>query len=103
MAVLTKSAAIGAAWTEVTAPLGIADAATWSIEVQDDAGTGQGHVVAVWTDANNAPPAGTRGHQYYPRTAAGGPTRRSVTKKAGRYLWMISARGEAMHVVGTPG
>ena len=102
MAVLTKSVEIGSAWKEVTAAIPMADGSSYAVEVQDDAGTGFGHVIAVDTDANAAPPADARGHQYFPRTAAGGPTERVFRKTAGRYWWMRSPGGEAMHVVVTP-
>ena len=101
MAALTKSAAVGAAWTEVTAALGMADGSSYRLEVQDDAGTGFGHVIAVHTDTNDAPPADARGHQWYPRTAAGGPTRGTYAKKANRWLWMRSADTEGFHAVAT--
>ena len=101
MAVLTKSVAIGADWKEVTAAAGMANGSNYAIEVQDKAGTGQGHVIAVDTDNNAAPPADARGHQYFPRTAAGGPTERLFTKAAGRYWWMRSPGGEAMFLVVT--
>lgn len=102
MAALTKSVAIGSDWIEVSAPLGMADGASWVVEVQDDAGRGLGFVHAVDTDDNNAPADGVRGHAYYPRTAAGEATVRVFEKKAGQFWWMRSVTGEAMHLVGTP-
>lgn len=101
MAVLTKSHPVGSAWTEVTAPLGMADGSSYRVEVQDDAGTGEGHVVAVLTDSNQAPAADARGIGWYARTAAGAADHRTVAKAAGKYLWMRST-GPAFHVVADP-
>ena len=100
MAVLTKSTAVGTNWVEVTAPLGMADGASYKVEVQDGKETGQGHVIAVDTDDNKAPAAGTRGHGWYPRTAAGAGDFRTFAKKAGRFWWMRS-NGPDFHVVAT--
>ena len=102
MAVLTKSHPVtAAAWTEVTAALAMANNASYSLEVQDDAATGEGHVQAVVTDDNNAPGANVRGVGWYPRTAAGAGDHRPFTKKANRYLWMRSS-GPDFHVVANP-
>lgn len=101
MPALTKPLEIGAAWTEVTAGLGMADGSSYVVEVQDARGTGNGHVVAVDTDDAVAPDANARGHEYYPRTAAGGPTLRTFVKVAGRRWWMRSVHGETMYVVAT--
>ena len=100
MAVLTKSAAVGAAWVEVGAALGMAAGKSYRTEVQDDAGTGEGYVIAAETSANEAPEADARGHRLYPRNAAGEGTRRTFKKTAARFWWMRSS-GPAFHVVAT--
>ena len=101
MASLTKSTPVGDAWTEVTAALGMADGSSYALEVQDVAGTGHGHVEVAHTDANVAPGAGVHGQQWFARTAAGGPTRETVPKKANRWLWMRSS-GPAFRAVASP-
>ncbi len=101
MASLTKSTEVGSAWVDVGTALGMADGSSYELEVQDKAGTGLGHAIAVETDANAAPAADARGHQYYPRTAAGGPTRVTFAKQANRWLWMRSAQGETLYAVAT--
>ena len=100
MAALTKPLAVGPDWVEVTAGLAMADGSTYAVEVQDVAATGEGHVLAVDTDSNDAPAADARGHLWFPRTAAGDGAYRTFPKKAGRWWWMRST-GPAFFVVAT--
>ncbi|MCY3648305.1 MAG: hypothetical protein OXG40_01070 [Acidimicrobiaceae bacterium] len=100
MAVITKSTALTGNWKEVTAALEMADGSSYAVEVQDDAETGQGHVIAVATNSNDAPGANVRGHNWYPCTAAGDGTKQTFPKKAGRFWWMKTT-GPDFHAVAT--
>ena len=101
MAALTTSHAVGSAWVEITAAAGMMDGSSYRIEVQDDAGDGYGHVVAVRTDADVAPDAMARGRTFYPRTAAGASDRETFAKNAGQFWWARSS-GPAMHMIVDP-
>lgn len=102
MALLTKSADVGSgAWVNLGTGLGLAADSWYELEVQDEKGSGEGHLRVALTDDNNAPAADAVASFWYPRTAGSDANREVRQHRAAVRVWARSS-GPAMRVVATP-
>ena len=99
MADLTKQVALTTAWTEVTAPLGMADGESYLVDV--DGTTAKARVYSAETDNTTAPTAAVIGHAIAPANPSRSVDSRIYTKRAGVRFWVRVSRGDA-RIVSTP-
>ena len=93
MADLTAEQAITVAWTEITAPLSLADDTTYLIDVN-----GQDSPAVVYSaETDSATPAPTvAGHPWKPTSAGSRRVNsRTYKKRTGVFLWARCSRGTA--------
>ena len=99
MADLTKEVAVTTDWTEITAPLAMADDESYLIDIL--VAESRGIIHSAETDDANAPGATLSGHGLLPGNLTRSADSRIYTKRAGVFLWVRVSLGDAK-VVATP-
>ena len=99
MADLTKELAVTTDWTEVTAPLAMADGESYLIDILVT--ESRGSVCSAETDDANAPGATIHGHAIVPANSNRSVDSRIYAKRAGVRLWVRVTLGAAT-MVATP-
>ena len=99
MADLTKQVSVTTSWTEITAPIGMANGESYLIDVD---GVGSNAVVySAETDTAVAPGAAVIGHAIVPSNFNRSVDSRIYSKRTDVYLWVRVTRGNA-RIVSTP-
>ena len=99
MADLTKQVSITTSWTEITAPLGMADGSSYLVDV--DGVDSNATVYSAETDTAVAPGAAVIGHALVPANFNRSVDSRIYSKRTDVYLWVRVTRGNA-RIVSTP-
>ena len=99
MADLTKQVAVTTSWTEIAAPLGMADGSSYLIDV--DGVNTNAAVYSAETDDANAPGTAVIGHSIVPANLNRSVDSRIYTKRAGVRIWVRVTRGNA-RIVASP-
>ena len=101
MADLTKEVALTTSWTEITAPLGMADGESYLIDF--DGVNTRAKVYSAETDDANAPGATLSGHAILPPSLNRSVDSRIYAKRAGVFIWVRVTLGDAKVVATATG
>ena len=99
MADLTKQVSVTTAWTEITAPLAMANGQSYLIDV--DGVNTNAVVYSAETDTAVAPGAAIIGHAIVPSNFNRSVDSRIYGKRTDVYMWVRVTRGNA-RIVSTP-